>query len=225
MSGWSSSARVQDPGLVADTAVASLGLSVEPAVAPLEALVAHLRDRSCCWSSTTASTCRRRHARWLAGCCSCPGVRVLATSRHALGCPTSWCSRCRRCRCPASGRAAGSPEALCTTTRSGSSSTGRPPLAAFQVTAANQDALAELVRRLDGMPLAIELAAVRVRSLTVQQVSTGSATASPCSPEGTGRRCPGSRRSARFWTGATTCCLPRSSCCGSAPPCSPAAST
>src|SRR5919107_1070298 len=32
-------APVQDPGLVADTVVASLGLSVVPALAPLEALV------------------------------------------------------------------------------------------------------------------------------------------------------------------------------------------
>src|SRR4051794_117527 len=38
-------APVQDPALVADTVVASLGLSVPPALAPLEALVAHLCDR------------------------------------------------------------------------------------------------------------------------------------------------------------------------------------
>src|SRR5215213_9519648 len=39
-------APVQDPALVADTVVASLGLSIAPALAPLEALVGHLRDRS-----------------------------------------------------------------------------------------------------------------------------------------------------------------------------------
>ena len=42
--------------------------------------------------------------------------------------------------------------------------------APFEVNAANQAALAELLRRLDGVPLAIELASVRVRSLSVQQI-------------------------------------------------------
>ena len=72
---------------------------------------------------------------------------------------------------PASGRAAGSPEALMhydAVRLFVDRATASWP--SFQVTAANQDALAELVRRLDGMPLAIELASVRVRSLTVQQL-------------------------------------------------------
>jgi non-specific serine/threonine protein kinase len=42
--------------------------------------------------------------------------------------------------------------------------------APFEVNTANQAALAELLRRLDGVPLAIELASVRVRSLSVQQI-------------------------------------------------------
>ncbi|MEP7207058.1 MAG: tetratricopeptide repeat protein [Casimicrobiaceae bacterium] len=42
----------------------------------------------------------------------------------------------------------------------------------FKVTDQNADAVAEVCRRLDGIPLALELAAARVRSLSVQQIAS-----------------------------------------------------
>lgn len=165
-------APVQVPELVPDTVVGALGIRSADRGTPTERLVAHLRDRelllvldNCEHVQEAATTLT---AELLA---SCPGVRVLVTSRHALGLPGELVHPVPPLPMPGPGQAGGSPEALMhydavrlfvdRATASWSS---------FRLTAANQDAVAELVRRLDGMPLAIELASVRARSLTVQQI-------------------------------------------------------
>src|SRR5438045_8991566 len=42
----------------------------------------------------------------------------------------------------------------------------------FRITARNAAAIGQICRRLDGVPLALELAAARVRSLPVEQIAT-----------------------------------------------------
>src|SRR4051794_31842413 len=81
-------ARVQDPGLVADTAVARLGLSVEPALAPLEALVGHLRHRGLLLVLDNCEHVKDAVSVLISAVLdSCPGVRILAPSRHSLEVP------------------------------------------------------------------------------------------------------------------------------------------
>ncbi|HEU4515152.1 MAG TPA: LuxR C-terminal-related transcriptional regulator [Nocardioidaceae bacterium] len=164
-------APVQVPELVPETVVGALGIRSAEGGSPTGRLVAHLRDRQLLLVLDNCEHLQEAAAALAEELLSsCPGVQVLATSRHALGLPGELVLTVPPLPLP-DPRRAGSPEALMhydavrlfvdRATASWSS---------FQVTAANQDALAELVRRLDGMPLAIELASVRVRSLTVEQI-------------------------------------------------------
>ena len=102
---------------------------------------------------------------------ACPHVKLLATSREALAVPgeTSW--RVPKLSLPQAG-ALPSLEALTQfeavrlfLDRAGS------VLPGFAVTNANAPAVAQVCHRLDGIPLALELAAARVKVLSVEQIA------------------------------------------------------
>ena len=82
----------------------------------------------------------------------------------------------------------------------------------FSVTSENAASLASICYRLDGIPLAIELAAPRLRSMSVEELSQGWISASHCSLTVRAQRCRGIARYGRRSTGATTCCASRRSC-------------
>jgi predicted ATPase len=99
----------------------------------------------------------------------CPGVSVLATSRALLGLPGEVAlavpplSLPPRDRAEATELLASDAVALfCERAQA-----ARPP---FRLTVANAEAVAGICRRLDGIPLSLELAAARVRMLTVNQI-------------------------------------------------------
>ena len=99
-----------------------------------------------------------------------PGMRILATSRQPLGVAGETVVQVGPLSVPdGDGRMApdrlAQSEAIALLLER-----AREAGAGFEVTPHNQDAVVELARRLDGIPLAIELAAVRLRTLGVDQL-------------------------------------------------------
>ncbi|MFD0466976.1 BTAD domain-containing putative transcriptional regulator [Nonomuraea thailandensis] len=125
---------------------------------------------------------------------SCPDLRILATSREPLAVAGEVLWSVPPLDVPAGADLAvmaRSDAVRLFVTRAAASARG------FRLEAGNAQAVAQLCRRLDGIPLALELAATRVRALGVQGWWPGWTTGSGCSPRGSGERRPASRRSPR----------------------------
>ena len=155
---WVDLAPIADPALIGAQLLAALGLREVPEVDDVEVLLEVLRSRHALLvldncehlidaSASTVEAILRR----------CPGITILTTTREALGI-------------------------------GGEQTWLVPPLAekdamqlfaerahavapAFALTGENTAAVARICNRLDGIPLAIELAAARVKVLSVEQIA------------------------------------------------------
>ncbi len=164
-------APLTDSDLVADTLVWALGLELPGGIAPgarqvdpIAAVVQYLREKSallvidnCEHVIDSAATVAE------AVLLGCPGVDVLATSRDRLAVPGEmlW-------RVPPLGLAGNGKWSDAVALFMERASAVDP---GFQPTADDADLIVEMCRNLDGMPLAIELAAARTRSLSVAEVA------------------------------------------------------
>jgi predicted ATPase/FtsP/CotA-like multicopper oxidase with cupredoxin domain len=99
-----------------------------------------------------------------------PGVRILATSREALAVPGEAIIPVPSLRVPPRGtdsdELVGYPAVRLFADRA------RAVRPEFAVSAGNAEAVTQIVTRLDGIPLALELAAARVKMLSVEQIAT-----------------------------------------------------
>ncbi|MES2461561.1 MAG: tetratricopeptide repeat protein [Armatimonadota bacterium] len=102
---------------------------------------------------------------------SCPKLKILASSREGLGIPGEQTYRIPSLSLPDPGQAQ-TPDTVLRY-ESVRLFTERALLARpdFAVTQANASVLAQLCQRLDGIPFAIELAAARTKSLSVEEIS------------------------------------------------------
>ena len=164
-------AEVQDPALASNAVLSALGLRDQAATEPLALLRSYLRDKELllvldnCEHLLEAAAALASELMKAA-----PGVRVLATSREPLGVAGEHVLPVPPLELPSPH--SGQPvdrlrqnEAVMLFIERAAAASG-----SFELTAANQAAVVGLCRRLDGLPLAIELAAVRTRSLGPGQI-------------------------------------------------------
>ncbi|MER6538728.1 ATP-binding protein [Streptomyces sp. 900105755] len=162
-------AGLHDPALVPLAAADALGLHDHSDRPPLDTLVERLRDRRLLLVLDNCehllAACAGLAAALLRGT---TGVRILATSRHRLGLTEEHLMEVRPLTVPDPDddlSAAESHAALALF-----ADRAAAVLPGFRLTPANRAAVARLCRRLDGLPLAIELAAVRMRVLGLDQL-------------------------------------------------------
>jgi predicted ATPase/class 3 adenylate cyclase len=165
-------APLTDPDLVPHAVTAALGVREEPGRPLLISLVEHLRPKHLL---LVLDNCEHL----IAACAqladtllrACSRLTILASSREALGIAGETPFRVPSLGLP-TGEQKMSVETLaaCEAVRlfAERATTAQP---AFALTGRNAGAVAQVCRRLDGIPLALELAAARVRALTVEQVA------------------------------------------------------
>ncbi|MGH3697476.1 MAG: LuxR C-terminal-related transcriptional regulator [Pseudonocardiaceae bacterium] len=168
---WVELARLEDPTLLPAVVISALGLRDVPGRALLDTLVEHLKNRR---ALVALDNCEHL----LAACAqlvdallrACPGLTILATSRAPLGVSgeTTWrvpslSLPTEPQREPIKGLRQSDAVALFI-----DRATQVHPH--FTLTSANAPAIAQICHDLDGIPLAIELAAARVRMLAPEQI-------------------------------------------------------
>ncbi|MBX6382676.1 MAG: AAA family ATPase [Microbispora sp.] len=163
-------AALENPALLVQTVAEALSVSEHSTRPPLNALIERLRGQQ---TLIVLDNCE--HV--LAECAvlvdtlvrALPDLRVLATSRQALGIGSERIIELAPLSVPAPDGAAATPFAESDAVRL-FAERAAAVVPGFAVTEENERAVAEICRRLDGLPLAIEMAAVRLRALSVHQV-------------------------------------------------------
>lgn len=162
-------ASVSDPSLLPDAVAGALRVPERAERDSKEALQTYLADRDLLVVLDNCEHLRDASAALLAALLThAPGLRVLATSQEVLGLPGEAVYRLEPLAVPYPSegvkQAEMSPAVALFADRAANAMNG------FQVTAENVSAVMELCVRLDGMPLAIELAAAHARFLTPAQI-------------------------------------------------------
>jgi predicted ATPase/DNA-binding CsgD family transcriptional regulator/transcriptional regulator with XRE-family HTH domain len=165
-------APVADPALVAPTVATALGLSDVAEVHPLDAVVGFLEPRSLLLVLDNCEhlldACAELAQRILV---RCSRVRVLATSREALGIADELRMRLQPLSAPEPDEVVAADEMARYAAIQLFLERARRASPDFHLTGANAPIVAQVCSRVNGLPLALELAAARVRVLTVDQIA------------------------------------------------------
>ena len=161
---------LRDESMLVDVVTATLGVRSESARPSLEVLVEFLSSRqlllvldNCEQLVDAAAKLAETLLR------SCPDIRILATSREALGIVGETVEPLSPLPCPETYSeptpfGSGSDAVALFTERAAAAVPG------FELTTENTATIAQICSRLDGLPLAIELAAARLRAMSPEQI-------------------------------------------------------
>jgi len=165
-------ASLTDPALVPGAVAAALEVRETPGTALVESLVAALAPRAALLVLDNCehliAACAALVARLLA---ACPRLRVLATSREALRVPGEVTWRVPPLALPDADDAITPTRLMRSEAAQLFADRARARQPDFAVTPANAAAVAAICRQLDGMPLALELAAARTGALSVAHIA------------------------------------------------------
>ena len=170
---WADLSVLQDPAILPETVLAAMGAAPARGQPPLEAVTGFLHERSLLLVLDNCEHLTEACAHLVAAVLgSCPEVQVLATSREPLGVPGEQLWPVPTFSVPA---AADELDAECLLGYDAvrlfvdRAKMHRP---AFELRSDSAAQVAEICRRLDGIPLAIELAAARVRMMSLDDILT-----------------------------------------------------
>jgi predicted ATPase/DNA-binding CsgD family transcriptional regulator len=164
-------AELRDPALVGNAVLAALDLRDQAATEPRTLLLSYLRERQLLLVVDNCEHLLEAAARLVGEVLrAAPGVRVVATSREPLSVDGEHVLPVPPLELPAPDASESlaqlrQNEAVTLFVERAAAASG-----SFELTAANRAAVVDLCRRLDGLPLAIELAAVRTRALSPGQI-------------------------------------------------------
>ena len=162
-------AMLEDEALVPHAVADVLGIHDETDRDPVTVVVDYLRDRRVLLVLDNCEHLLDACAQLVSAILpNAVGVRVLATSRHRLGLIAERLLDVSPLPVPAPGEPSRAAEAFPAMQLFVDRAAAADP--GFEVTTGNWEAVARLCRRLDGLPLAIELAAVRTPALGVEQL-------------------------------------------------------
>lgn len=168
---WVELAEVRDAALVANALATALDIRDQAAEPPRQILLAHLRESEMLLLLDNCEHVLEASAQLVTEILrAAPKVKVIATSREPLQVPGEHVIPIAPLELPPSEEA--QPLGALRQNETVMLFTERAVAASgtFELTSSNQQAVVQLCRRLDGLPLAIELAAVRTRVLTVEHI-------------------------------------------------------
>ncbi|WP_020667379.1 ATP-binding protein [Amycolatopsis nigrescens] len=163
-------AELREPDLLVNTVAERLGLGDRSARPPIERLVDQLRTRRLLLVLDNCEHLIEACARLVGALLgSCPDLVVLATSRQSLGVAGERVMPVPPLAVPEAGEPMTGQSEYDAVRLFVDRATAVVP--SFTITEDSAEDVARLCRALDGLPLAIELAAVRLRSLSVRQLT------------------------------------------------------